>query len=161
MIKNHLRSRKILFNKEKSNTHHLNFKKSLSNSMRILGVILFSIGILFFIYPLYINYRLGLLLILIGAFLLFFISDKSTNVDLDRNITFLLIFWLLVMFYMTVGWGVDIFFFSIVLGMIIIKELIDEWLSTQIRKKMIILNSMFFIIFMIFMAEKIINYVNI
>jgi len=126
MIKNHLRSRKILFNKEKSNTHHLNFNKSLSNSMRILGVLLFSIGILFIIYPLYINYRLGLLLILIGAFLLFFISEKSTNVELDRNITLLLILWLLVMFYMTVGWGVDIFFFSIVLGMIIIKELIDE-----------------------------------
>ena len=137
------------------------FDKSLSYKSKIIGVLLISGGIISFFKPLQLDIKISTTLILIGVFMLFLIMEKSTIFSIDVKITIFIISWVLLMFYITRGLNIDTFFILIVLGILIIKELMDEFITIHLKKRMNLLICMFLIIYLAYISEKIISFLNI
>jgi len=137
------------------------FDKSTSYQSKIIGIILISAGIVFLYNPTITNVKIGVTAILIGILMFFLITEKSTPLGIDVKITTFIILWVLAMFFITGSVNLDTFFILIVLGILITRELTDEFLTVHLKKRMALLISMFLMIYIVFIAEKIISFLNI
>jgi hypothetical protein len=133
------------------------FDKSVSYRMRIYGIILFAIGILFFCNPFAISYKIGLSMVVIAVFMLFLIPADRNQIDMGVKILVFVSGWVLLMFVITDHLNLTTFFFLVVLGMIICKELTEVILAPHLKKRFTILILIFFSVSMILFLEKIIN----
>jgi len=130
----------------------------LNKNAVIIGLIL----IFFSIFPLFISnpfsIKLNLTLLTIGIIIPLFIIEKKRNISL--KITFSIIIFIILLFFIT-GTDIEIFLILIFLGILLTKIMIDEYLPTDLKIRMNIFISAFFIIFIIIVIKRIINVVNI
>jgi len=145
----------------KSYLNQFYFDKSTSYKTRILGIILICFGIISFYKSFFIDIRFGITLILIGGFMIFLISEKSTPISIDFKITLFLTSWVLIMYFLTGRLKFEIYIISIFLGILIIKELSDEFITKTLKKRITILILIFLAIYILFILEKIISFVPI
>ena len=140
------------------NSHKVFFDKSESFITKMIGVFLFSIGIFLFSYPLGVDNKIGLTFVFIGIFFILFFPKERTHLNIEFYLFFFLIGWLLIMTVLTNGLDFDTFFFSIVLGLLIVKEFANGYLTESLKKKLSILTLVFFSLSMILVAEKVISF---
>ena len=137
------------------------FNKSLSYKSKLIGLVITTIGLASFFQPFQISIKISATIVLIGIFMVFLIMEKSTIISIDVKITVFIISWILLMLYFTRGLNIDTFFILIVLGILIIKELMDEFITIHLRKRLNLLISLFLVIYIVYIGEKIISFLNI
>ena len=132
--------------------------------MRILGVIIFTVGIIFLFDPTVLRKKISTSLLLLG-FLMIYLS-YSKNKSAPRTLTgphllFVIAIWILLVFAFTIMAEVEIFIIVVIIGILALKVLTEQFIDPQIKKRMNILFYIFFIIFALFMVLRIINIVHI
>jgi hypothetical protein len=116
--------------------------RSFSYKMKIFGISLTLIGIL--VFSLKIVPRLGICLGVIGILVFSLFPADSTQIELAKKIIFFLIGWIFFVLFIGDTSTLDTFFFLIVVGMVICKELTEVLLTSQLKKRLTILILMFF-----------------
>lgn len=156
---NHLRTKKI--NKIEQYFYQVYFGKSESYKHKILGILLFTLGVILLWNPLGIDDRIGITLIFISIFIFLFFPEKRIDNNIGFFIFFFLIVWLIIMAVITDSKRLDSFFFFTVLGILICKELANGYLTPPLKNKLSFLALVFFSLSIILVAENIISFFNI
>ncbi len=124
---------------------------------RIIGLIIFLIGLNSFILSGLENIKFSITLIFI-SFVLFFLVTEKNQKDFDRkndqnrfrisdNIPFLLIVITIFLYFLSYTYTVDIFLILLYLVMLVLTELCNEFITREMKKRMNLLLIFFFIIF--------------
>ena len=149
------------FKKLKRHLDRIYFDKPASYQSNILGIILIIIGIIFLYNPTPHHLKIGGASILIGIFMIFIITGKTTAKGItDIQITLIITAWILVMFYITGITGkanLEMFFILIFIGFLIVKELTYEFTAVHVKNRMNVFISMFIIVFIVIITKKIIS----
>lgn len=146
----------------------------------IIGLPLIIIGVVFLFNPLRLNLKIGFTLVLIGSFMVFIISEKNkrkTKTDTKRKktldstkknrlltsekITLILSIWVVFLSLITSKTQIEIFFVLTFIGMLIVKELSDEYTTRNLKMRMNVFISIFLIAYIAIIAQKIINILDI
>lgn len=144
---------------------------------KILGLILISIGFVLLFDPSEQHLKMSIALFFIGSLLYLLISEEkimlpdqviTTNSFLEKNklvisekIVILIIASTLLLFLITRPGNIEIFLVLLYLSLLIIKELIDEFTPSHVKKRLNIFIIIFFVIFLIIIAERIITIIGI
>lgn len=128
------------------------------NIAKIFGIILFIFGIILLVNPLGSDNKLSVLLIFFGIYIFLFFPEKNMDNNIELYIFLFLTGWLVIMTFLTVDKNLDIFFISVVFGMLMVKEFANGYLSPPLKKKLSILTLVFFSLCMVLVAERIINF---
>ncbi len=165
-------------NIDKRKFRHYFSKSKPHRRVKIIGMLLILMGLAFLINSILLetrgigllhssiilNAKIGIASILIGIFLIFIIpvpkegTSKSISTE---QMTLAIIGWILVIFFITADIDLDIFLILIIIGILIIKELTDEFISSQLKNRMKILSFVFLLVFIIVIGQKIINILTI
>ena len=138
------------------------FEKSFSFQIRIIGLIQIIGGIVAFYLKTSLYIKLGITLIIIGAFFLLLPSDKKTNKRFNNaQMVLILGSCTTLIFFVTFTFSFDMFFLIITLGITLIKELTNELITNEFKKKLNIFLFLFSLIFIAIIAQKILNVFNI
>ena len=121
-------------------------------------MIFFTIGVFLLSFPSDINNKIAITLIFIGMFIFLFFPEKSINNHNDIYVFTFLIAWLILITIITNDENLDIYFFSMVLGMLIIKEFANGYIQQPLKRRLRILTLVFFAFSMILVAEKVISF---
>ena len=130
----------------------------------INSLLLETRGIGFLYSSIIVNAKIGASLIIIGIFLTFIIpvpKERTSKGISSKQMTLAIIGWILVIFFITVDIDFDIFLILLIIGILIIKELADEFISNQLKNRMKILSFAFLMIFIITIGQKIISILTI
>jgi len=127
-----------------------------------------TIGILFIIGGLFIisniipgTQKLGIILALVGVIFTFFISIKHPLMnDNDLFIALALNIWIIASYFITFQADSEMLFILILVGFLIITELSQEYISKNFQKRLNILLFFLFLVFLLIIAEKIINIIR-
>jgi len=157
---------------------------------KILGLLLIALGFILLINPTDTTLKISITLFFIGGLLFALISEKkfiilekkkpkktnsstqnfinANKIFLERNklvvsekITFIIIIATLLLFLITSPKDLEIFLVLLYLSLLIIKELIDEFTPTHVKKRLNYVIVIFFVIFVAIIAERIITILNI
>lgn len=135
---------------------------------RIIGIILLIIGIQFifnaflFNTTSLLNIKIGITSALIGFLMIFLITGESTFKGIsDMQITLVMTIWILLMFFITGNASLEIFFTTVILGLLVIKELTDEFTNLYLKKRINIFIFIFFLLFIVIAGERIVSILNI
>lgn len=144
--------------------------------INIIGIIIIIIGIVFYFNhtPLYL--KISLTMIFIGYVLIFMLSKthipkgiddsqitrnidpiKKTKLLLTEKITLIIIVWTLFSFFITNDADIEIFFVLIFIGLIVVKQITDEFTTLHLKKRMTIFIIVFLIASIIIIAQKILT----
>lgn len=170
----------VVFTKEKKGKTeklktHFSMKQPHTHS-NIIGIILVIVGIVFLFNPTYLNLKISFTMIFIGCFLVAMISKKNIpkrisdsqirrNIDsikkprllMSEKITLIIVIWTLFLFFITSGTNIEIFFVLILIGMLVVKEFMDTFLSSPLKKRMNIFIVVFLLLFLVIFVQKIIS----
>ena len=141
---------------------------------KIVGIPLIIIGLVFLIDPNAFNLRISFTLILIGYFMVFIINEKDklekksksenkfiinyfkkNKLLVSEKITIIIAIWIILLFFIIEEAALDTFFVLIFIGILVIKELTDEFISKYQKKTINILIFIFLIIYIITITQRI------
>ena len=158
---------------------------------KIFGLLLFAIGTIFLLNPTTSNIKISIMLFFIGGLPFILISEKkfiimsptsnitkanktkNNQITTDENflqknklvisekISLLIIAATLILFLITKPADLEIFLVLLYLSLLIIKELIDEFTPVHVKQRLNVFVVIFFIIFVVIIAERIITILNI
>ena len=138
------------------------FDKPKIYQKRIIGLLLIIIGIILIYYPTNLNLKISLSTIFIGFILIFIIDEKRISRTITGNyLIVIIILWIFILFIITKDIQYDNFLIIGILGILIIRELLDAFMSPILKKRMILLSYLLFIFFIIIIGQRIINIVGI
>jgi hypothetical protein len=141
--------------------HQVYFARSDLYKGKILAIFLFTLGVFLLWKPLGLDHKISITLIFIAIFIFLFFPEKNRNEEIELYILFFLIGWLIIMAFITDDQDFNTFYFSVVLGILIVKEFANGYLTPPLKKKLTILTLLFFSLSILLVAEKIINIFNI
>jgi len=144
--------------KFKNYLHQVYFGKSKSYTVKILGIILLTLGIFLFWAPFGFDKKISITLIFIAIFIFLFFPENITKNDIEVFVFFFLTGWLIIMSFITDDTMLDSFFLFIVFGILICKELANGYLTPPLKKKLSIISLIFFSMSVILIVEKVISY---
>lgn len=143
---------------------------------KIIGVLFITIGILLLLNPTDLNLKLSFSMVLIGLISVILIRDKTdistkkkskkkTKKSGYKHITFLLSekitliisIWILFLLLITETSNMEIFFVAIFIGLLVIKELSDEFTSKNLKYNLNIFIFAFLMVFIAIIGKKIIS----
>jgi hypothetical protein len=130
----------------------------------IIGILLITVGIIFFINLTNLNIKVGICCILIGyLFITFFdIKEKTNKKTFTGHQLFLILtIWSFIVFIIFYNIDADIFFIILILGIITIREFLLEYISRPLQKHMNFLFYILLIFFILVIGQKIINIITI
>jgi len=99
-------------------------------------------------------------------------SIKKTRLQMPEKITLSKIIWILFLFFLTVtilslffvaatgDINIEIFFVSIFIGIVVLKELTDDFTPNHLKKKINILISGLLVVFLLIVINEIINLIS-
>lgn len=157
---------------------------------KIVGILLIAFGFILLIHPTLDNLKISITLFFIGGLLLALISEKKlilyekkkpkktksttqniinanrlflhqNKLVISEKITLLIITATLLLFLVTSPAEIEIFLVLLYLSLLIIKELIDEFTPVHVKKRLNFIIVIFFVIFAVIIAERIITILNI
>lgn len=134
--------------------------KPISFQSNIIGIILIATGIIYFYNPTPLNVRIGITSILIGIFMISFITGKTTQQKItDTQLAFIIIAWIAFIFAFTVmgHLNLELFIILIFIGLLVIKELSSGYITSYIKERLNIFVLLFIIIFILIVAKKIMD----
>jgi DNA-directed RNA polymerase subunit RPC12/RpoP len=144
---------------------------------KVIGLTLIAISLILLFNPTDLSIKISITLSFIGALLFLLISEEkiilptesttsSTFLEkyklvISEKIVLLIIAITLLLFLVTRPENIEIFLVLLYLSLLIIKELIDEFTPVHVKKRLNIFIVVFFIIFIIIIAERIITILDI
>ena len=138
------------------------FEKPILYQSKILGILLVTTGIAFLCNPTRLFMKIGIALIIIGGFFLILLTDTKKHSRLSSTqVILIIISWIVLLFFVTENVSLETFFLMIVIGMTAIKELTNELITYELKKKLNFFVFLFFLIFIAIVAQKIISVFNI
>jgi transcription initiation factor IIE alpha subunit len=172
---NQLKKNQELAVEDNSAKNHTRWLQQPTFRARMIGVSLLLMGgMLYFYSDNSILINLGISLFLIGIISLLLISEKkfiiinssrqtkdnlipSSNLLFSEKMTLALSLLVFIIFFVTNTVTIEMFFILIYLGILIIKELTDELTPVHIKKRLNLLITGFFLIFIIFIANHVMS----
>ena len=139
------------------------FNKPISYQSNIAGIILIVTGILYFYNPTPLNTKIGIASIIIGIFMISLITGKPTHLKIsDTQLAIIIIAWVFFIFVLTVleYLSIELFIIIIFIGMLIIKELLSDYTTMYIKKRMNIFIFLFIIAFIFIIVKKILEIIG-
>ena len=150
----------------------------------IISLILVTAGIIFLYNPTISNIKISFTLILIGLILIFISPEESSSkifqmrtrnsgsrsdqrffkkirLSISNTITLALLIWITFLFFVTGEADLEVFFVLILIGMLIVKELTDEYTTIRLKHRISGFIYIFLLVFIWIIGEKIINVLNI
>ena len=134
-------------------THFLRIQ--LHTPSNIIGIILVIVGIVFLFNPTYLNLKISFTMIFIGCFLVAMVSEKNIpkrisisqikrNIDsikkgrllISEKIILAIVIWTLFLFFITSDTEIEIFLILILIGILVIKEFTDKFITSHLKKRM-------------------------
>jgi hypothetical protein len=133
-------------------------EKSTVHKIRIIGIFIFSFSLIFFSNFSLLSIKLGSILLSAGLFLIFLIKDEN-KITYHRTIKLIMLYliWMWVVLFITTNNNYEIFFLLILVGMLVINEITDEYTPVNFKIRMNIFIFAFFIIFIVILIQKIIT----
>ncbi len=126
---------------------------------KIIGMIFIIIGIIFLYNTASLHLKIGITSIIIGIFMILMMTEKNTPKRIsDVQITLIMITLIIIMFFATGTSNIETFFVLIVLGILIVKEITDEFTTAHLKKRMSVLIFVFILVFVTISVQKIINF---
>ena len=123
-------------------------------------ILLIAIGVFLICNPISNTIKIGAVLTIIGFFLIVMkTEEKTANNSKELPIMFIMIIWTLVAYLMTIitNVTVDILFFLVLIGLLVINEFTSKVISVHLRKRMHFTIFIFLIIIVILLTKKIIS----
>lgn len=156
---NILLNQKSISNQLQSYLYKIFFDRSTSYKIRMLGIFLIIMSIVFFSFSFHLNTKISLTLALIGLFLILLIPGKILPENIiDIKIIVIIITWILLMFLLTINVDLEILFVLILLGILLIKEFTDKLTSSSFKKRLNIFIFSSLLIFLVLVIKRIINF---
>lgn len=159
------RFKRLKFGKIKKGAKKLKTHFSIKNldiGTKLIGLLFTTMGFVFLFNPIDLYGKIGVTLIIIGIFMIFLIKETRKTKDINGSyITLALGIWVLLMFFVTGSGRLETFFILIVLGVLMAKELTDEFTTVYLKKRLNILIFVFLIVFIVVMGERIISFLSI
>lgn len=154
-----------------------NWYQQPKSRAKIIGITLIAISLILLFNPNDLNIKISITLAFIGTLLYLLISEEKIILPTDsttsstfleryklvisEKIVILIIATTLLLFLITRPENIEIFLVLLYLSLLIIKELIDEFTPVHVKKRLNIFIVVFFIIFIIIIAERIITILDI
>lgn len=136
--------------------------KNLDIGTKLIGLILLIIGVVFLFNSIDLYVKIGVTLIIIGIFMIFLIKETRKTKGINGSyITLALSIWILLIFFVTGSGRLETFFILIILGVLMTKELTDEFTAAYLKNRLNILILVFLILFIVIMGERIISFLSI
>jgi hypothetical protein len=137
---------------------------ALYYSNTLIGILLIIVGVVFLLNFTNLNIKIGASLMLIGFLLImiFDISEKTIKKTIaGSEIFFIFTIWLFISFLITINIDADIFLIVVILGIITMREFLFGSVSPRLEKRMHILFYGLLIFFILIIAQRIINILDI
>jgi hypothetical protein len=126
----------------------------------IIGVLLIIVGIIFLFNPINLNLKVSASIILIG-FLVILLSDINEKyvpkTITGRQLTVIIAIWIFIIFIMTSHLEADIFFVLVLMGILIIKEFLNVFFDTPLKKRLKVVFYSLIFLFLVIIVQRIIN----
>jgi len=139
-------------------------KELIKNTTAIgaIGFLIIIIGIILLYNPTNFNLKISASLIFIGILFIFEIEDKSELKKINgRYLTIILIFWILILFIITINIEYNAFFIIAISGILIIKELLNSFISQKLKKRITEISNLLVIFLIFVIGQKIISIASI
>lgn len=148
----------------KNNINQKSFGFSLFYSYSIIGLIIIITGIIFLFNPTNINMKIGISLILFGLFIImiFNVNEEAPQYKINgKQLTIVSILWIFLIFILSYNIDAEIFLIYVILGILLIKEFLVDYMNITLKKRMIVIFYILIILFIILIGQKVINIINI
>lgn len=146
-------------------THLNNFSfDTLYYRNTLIGVLLIFVGVIFLLNFTNLNIKIGASLIFIGFLLIMFlnINEKTMIKSLTGQEVFIIFtIWLFICLMITYNIDADIFLIVVILGILTLREFLFGSVSPRLEKRLHLLFYSLLIIFIIFIAQRIITILDI
>jgi hypothetical protein len=125
------------------------FVNSIFLDLQGIGVLLRSIDL---------NIRIGIILV-IFSILIFLVRNKQQSIKESRDFYVMLVtvFWILLVFLLTISASLEIFIILLLVGFLLLTEATEEYLSYYYARGMTYLLTTFIILFVIILGKTIIS----
>jgi hypothetical protein len=134
-------------------------KQATLFKIKIIGIIVLIIGCIFFLNSIILGFNIAVTLILIGIFIVFLPSKKNiTDNRKDIFVIGFIIIWTILVLFLTIHFNLEILFVLSFLGILIINEVTHKISSESLKLRLNIFIFSFFLLFIIIVLTKIINY---
>jgi hypothetical protein len=130
----------------------------------LIGILLIITGIIFLLNLTNLNIKIGSSMIFIGLFLIIFsnINEKTFKKSLTgQEIFSIFAVWLFIALLITYNIDADIFLIVVVLGIITLIDFLSGSVSSRLKLRMNFLFYGLFIFFMLIVAQRVINILDI
>jgi len=150
-------------------TKELNPSSSIRTSAmrtQIFGVLFIVIAIVLLIDPNPLNIKISFATIVLGLFSIVLVTKnkKNPNNDSEKNnnklsekILLILGIWVILLLFLAQNAGMDMFFISIFIGVLVVKELTDELTTKNQKNHLNIFIFAFLLVFIATIGQKIIS----
>ena len=102
------------------------------------------------------------MLALIGGFFLLLLTDAEAGSRLSsKEMILIMSSWVIFLFIFTKNISPEMFFLFVAIGIVAIKEVTNEFISNEVKKRLNIFLFLFFLIVIVIVVQKIINVVSI
>lgn len=138
------------------------FEKPILYRIRIIGILLVAAGIVFFYNPTILSMKIGITLVILGGFFLILLTDTKKHSRLSSaQMVLIMSSWTVLLFLITETASPEMFFLMMAIGITAIKELTNELITREFKKKLNFFVFLFFLIFIAIVSQKIISVFNI
>jgi hypothetical protein len=148
----------------KNYLNQLFFNKTTTYQTTVIGLILAFVGIIFLYDPTSLHLKVSVSMILIGSLIIYLLhtNEKSTPRTITSvHLLVIITFWILLVFALIRDIDTDIFLIIVIIGILVIKELTDDFIDPQIKKRIDVLFYIFIVIFAVIVAQRVINILGI
>jgi hypothetical protein len=137
----------------------ISLKPSTLFKIRIIGILILSIGFIFFLNSIVLGVNIAVTFILIGIFIVILPSKKNT-IDNGKDIYIIgfIIIWIIIIFFITIHFNLEILFILNFLGILVSNEITNKISSEALKLRLNLFVFLFFLFFIIVVITKIIKY---
>ena len=140
------------------------FDNPILYSNSVIGLLLITVGIILLFNPININLKVSASMILLGLFVIMIldVNEKSLRKTINgKQLTFISTFWIFLVFIISYNIDAEIFLIIVILGILVLKELISDYMSNPLKKRMTVIFYLLIITFIILVGQKVINIIGI
>ena len=130
----------------------------------VIGLILIMTGVIFLFNSTNINLKVGISMILLGLLvvMIFDVNEKKLRTTITgKQLTSILLLWIFLIFIISYNIDAEIFLIFVILGILILKEFLIDYMSNPLKKRMTVLFYLLIIVFIAVIGQKVINIITI
>lgn len=110
------------------------------------------------------NIKISIIMILLGLFIIiiFDVNDETMRRTINgKQLTGILFLWVFLIFILSYNIDAEIFLIYVILGILLIKEFVAEYMNALLKRRMILIFYLLIGAFISLIAQKVINILDI